>query len=84
VREIGFRVALGAAPSRVLRRVFSEGAWLVGVGLAIGLAASYFVTTPLAQFLVEGVSTDLPCRLRPDDRSRLGGLRHTRSPRAAD
>jgi predicted permease len=60
VREIGLRVALGAAPSRVLRLVFSEGAWLVGVGLAIGLAASYFVTRPLAQFLVEGVSTTDP------------------------
>jgi len=60
VREIGLRVALGAAPGRVLRLVFGEGAWLVGVGLAIGLAASFFVTRPLARFLVEGISTADP------------------------
>ncbi|MFN0107111.1 MAG: ADOP family duplicated permease [Bryobacteraceae bacterium] len=60
VREIGLRVALGAAPGRVLRLVFGEGAWLVGMGLMIGLAASYFVTRPLTRFLVEGVSTTDP------------------------
>jgi predicted permease len=60
VREIGLRVALGAAPGRVLRLVFSEGAWLVGIGLSLGLAASALVTRPLAQFLVEGISTTDP------------------------
>lgn len=60
VREIGLRVALGAAPGRVLALVFGEGAWLVGLGLGIGLLAAYFVTRPLARFLVEGVSTSDP------------------------
>jgi ABC-type antimicrobial peptide transport system permease subunit len=60
VREIGLRVALGAAPGRVLALVFGEGAWLVGVGLGLGLLAAYFVTRPLARFLVEGVSTSDP------------------------
>jgi ABC-type antimicrobial peptide transport system permease subunit len=60
VREIGLRVALGAAPGRVLALVFGDGAWLVGLGLGIGLLAAYFVTRPLAAFLVEGVSTSDP------------------------
>ncbi|MBI2688508.1 MAG: ABC transporter permease [Acidobacteria bacterium] len=60
VREIGLRVALGAAPGRVLGLVFREGAWLVGIGLVLGLGASYFVTRPLARYLVEGLSTADP------------------------
>lgn len=60
VREIGLRVALGAAPGRILRLVFREGAWLIGVGLAMGLAVSFFVTRPLAQFLVEGLTPSDP------------------------
>ena len=60
VREIGLRVALGAAPGRVLALVFGEGAWLVGLGLGIGLFAAFFVTKPLATYLVEGVRTTDP------------------------
>ncbi|HEU0120287.1 MAG TPA: ADOP family duplicated permease [Bryobacteraceae bacterium] len=60
IREIGLRIALGAAPGRVLRLVFGEGAWMVGVGLALGLAASYFATRPLAAYFVEQLSTADP------------------------
>lgn len=60
VREIGLRIALGAEPSRIRRLVFSEGGWLIGTGLLIGLLASYFLTLPLARFLVEGLSTTDP------------------------
>ena len=39
-REIGIRMALGADPSRVRRMVFSQVAWMTGIGGAIGLAAA--------------------------------------------
>jgi putative ABC transport system permease protein len=49
--EIGIRMALGAAPSGVVRMVLRRVAWLVGFGLALGSAisawASQFVTTML-------------------------------------
>jgi ABC-type antimicrobial peptide transport system permease subunit len=49
--EIGIRMALGAEQSRVLRMVLREVATLIGLGLAIGLAASLGATRLLASFL---------------------------------
>jgi predicted permease len=39
--EIGVRMALGAQRSDILRMVFRQGLWIVGIGLAVGLAASF-------------------------------------------
>ncbi len=38
--EIGIRMALGAAPSRVTAMILSEGGLLVGLGLAVGVIVS--------------------------------------------
>jgi predicted permease len=50
-REIGIRVALGAQQSDVLRLVLSQSMFLIGVGVAIGLAISAAGARVLEQFL---------------------------------
>jgi ABC-type antimicrobial peptide transport system permease subunit len=39
VREMGIRLALGATSSNVIRMVFRQAAWQVGIGMAIGFLA---------------------------------------------
>lgn len=50
-REIGIRVALGAEPRDVLRLILGQGLQLVGVGIIVGLAASFTMSRALAKFL---------------------------------
>ncbi|HVT96555.1 MAG TPA: ABC transporter permease [Acidobacteriaceae bacterium] len=38
--EIGVRMALGAQRGDILRLIYRQGLWIVGIGLAVGLAAS--------------------------------------------
>jgi putative ABC transport system permease protein len=54
-KEIGIRMAIGAAATDVRRMVFREGMWPVAVGLMIGLGASLAVNRILQSQLV-GVS----------------------------
>jgi hypothetical protein len=58
-REIGVRVALGAAPADIRKLVVSQGLRLTAVGVAIGLALSFGVTRALAAMLF-GVSASDP------------------------
>jgi predicted permease len=58
-REIGLRMALGAAQSTVMRLILKQGMTLVATGVAIGLAASLFVDRFLSRMLY-GVSASDP------------------------
>lgn len=57
--EIGIRMALGAQQSRVLCTVLAEVAILIGIGLAIGLAAT-IGTTHFISSLLYGVRANDP------------------------
>jgi putative ABC transport system permease protein len=55
IREIGLRVALGAAPGSVLGLVLRQTAALTLTGIAIGLALAVIAVRPLAAFLIPEV-----------------------------
>jgi hypothetical protein len=52
-REIGIRMAIGAAPSRVLAAVLQQSLTLTGIGAAIGLLGAAAVTKYLESMLFE-------------------------------
>jgi predicted permease len=56
--EIGIRMALGAAPQDILRMVLRQSVVIVGVGLAVGLAAAFAGTRIIAAFIVGVRPTD--------------------------
>ena len=56
--EIGVRMALGAAPSRIFRLMVGKGLYLSAIGIAIGLVAALLLTSVLASMLVEVKPTD--------------------------
>jgi putative ABC transport system permease protein len=56
--EIGVRMALGAAPSRIFRLMVGKGLYLSVIGIGIGLVASFISTRILASMLVEVKPTD--------------------------
>lgn len=62
VREIGIRMALGAQPRDVLLMVLRQSAITMGVGLLIGLAASFMLGRWVVSLLY-GVSTNPPLTL---------------------
>jgi ABC-type antimicrobial peptide transport system permease subunit len=59
-REIGIRMALGAASSDVLRLLMGKGLVLVGIGTAGGLAMGFAV-----ERLMTSMVFALPCRRNP-------------------
>jgi hypothetical protein len=58
-REIGVRLALGAAPARVRREVIASAAVIMAVGLAIGVAGAAGLTRFLGSLLYETEPLDV-------------------------
>jgi predicted permease len=58
-REIGIRMAIGAAPATVVRMVLKQGMILAGSGVVIGLVLSLAASRPLAN-LVQGRGFNMP------------------------
>ncbi|HEY9421687.1 MAG TPA: ABC transporter permease, partial [Thermoanaerobaculia bacterium] len=57
-QEIGVRMALGAQASQVLSMVLGQGAWLVGLGLLLGVGGALAMRRVLASVLFNVVPTD--------------------------
>jgi putative ABC transport system permease protein len=57
-REIGVRLALGARPATVVRMIARQGAALVAVGIALGLAGALALARSLASLLYETAPAD--------------------------
>lgn len=57
-REMGIRLALGAAPTDVRSLVLKGVVGMVGLGLVAGLFGSFLVTRTLSSFLYETSTTD--------------------------
>jgi putative ABC transport system permease protein len=58
-QEMGIRLALGAMPGDIRRLVMRQGLALAILGIAIGLAGSYFLTTLMKSLLYEVSATDI-------------------------
>jgi predicted permease len=58
-REIGIRIALGAAPARVIWLVLGQGVGLVLTGLALGLIGAILVSRMMSTFFVLVAANDV-------------------------
>jgi predicted permease len=61
-REIGIRIALGAARGKVMRMVLVEVLWLAGISIAVALPASLLLTRAVRSQLF-GISSSDPVTL---------------------
>jgi putative ABC transport system permease protein len=54
-------MALGAARGDILKIVYRQGMWIVGIGLALGLAASYGLVRLLHSMMAVSRGDLIPC-----------------------
>jgi predicted permease len=57
-QEIGVRMALGAQVREVLAMILAQGAWLVGIGLALGVVGALALRRVMASVLFGVTATD--------------------------
>ncbi len=57
-REIGIRIALGAARRDVLRMILTDGAWMTFIGIGIGIVAALGLTQLMSSMLFGVRPTD--------------------------
>jgi predicted permease len=57
-QEFGLRMALGASQRSVLGMMLGQGLWLVGLGLAVGITASFALARVLDSYLYQTTPTD--------------------------
>jgi predicted permease len=57
-REFGIRMAIGAAPSMLVRHVLREGALLAGVGVLLGVVGAFGATRWIQSLLYDVSATD--------------------------
>lgn len=57
--EIGVRMALGAQPINILAMVLGQGMYIVGIGLALGLAAAFAAGRVVGNFLAVSATDPL-------------------------
>jgi ABC-type antimicrobial peptide transport system permease subunit len=58
-REIGIRIALGAARGNVLRMILTDGAWMTLTGVVIGVGAALGLTQLMSSLLFGVKPTDV-------------------------
>ena len=58
VPEIGVRMALGASAGGVMRMILRQGAWMIGVGVALGTVAALAMNGVMAAFVFRVPTTD--------------------------
>ncbi|MEX2662236.1 MAG: FtsX-like permease family protein, partial [Vicinamibacterales bacterium] len=58
VPEIGVRMALGASAAGVMRMILRQGAWMIGLGVALGTGAALAMNGVMAAFVFRVPTTD--------------------------
>jgi ABC-type antimicrobial peptide transport system permease subunit len=57
-QEFGLRVAIGATPGSVMRLIMRQAAWIIGIGVVVGLAGGLGAGRLIAALLYDVAPTD--------------------------